>query len=969
MIDLDRLELLLLGAVELRAQGLNGAADRIAPRERALLARLALDVGRVVTVDRLIDDLWGDAPPSGARNTLQVYVSHLRRRLGQEVIRSGAAGYSLALDPSSVDTHEFGRRVAAGAHLVTSGRPGEAVGVFEAALRLWRGDQPLADLGDYEFARVEAARLTQLRAAAVQYLAEALLAIGDDERIVDEVAPLVREFPFRERLRAAVMTAMYRQGRGVEALDMYGEARAFLRDELGLDPGPVLKALHTAILADDPALVAAAPQAQRVVVGALKESVVRLDAADAPPTNLRSQPTALLGRAQELVEVCGLLRDQRSRLVTLTGPGGTGKTRLGFEVAAEVLKDFPGGVYSVELAAVGDPSDVMATVAQTLGVQEGAGRTVEQALRELLRDRRLLLVLDNFEQVIAAAPDVAALLADCQSLSVLVTSRQPLRQHGEQEYPVPPLAVPDQRSLALASTATLAQFEALALFVERAQAVKPSFKITDRNVRAVAEICIRLDGLPLAIELAAVRIKVLPPQAMLERVGQRLRLLTAGARGVTARQQTLRGTIDWSYDLLTASERLLFARLAVFVDGCTLEAAEAVCDADNHIGLEVLDGLASLVDKNLVRQDESPQGEPRFTMLETVREYAEERLVSDPAHAVVRDRHADFFSDLAVKATAFLQSMEGRGWRDKLEVEHGNLRSATEWLLETQRIGPAMDIAIGAWRVWIQRGRLREGAALIERVLAHSDGSEDPKRARALMCLGELYRFQGDFERARATKEAGLPILRQAVPVLAAATLCDLGHIAERQDRLDDARALHQEALDIQIAVGMKGGIIHATTGLARLAVGTGELVRARSLYRQVLEGGRELGDAEFMNEALLGLAEIARREGDRDRSRRLYDEALVLGTEMWDVSMVFDVLAGMASLAVACGQPRTAAHLLGAVDAIAVTTGLVPYFTDQREQCREEVRAVLVAAEYADLLAKGRAMTYDDAVAYALTW
>jgi tetratricopeptide (TPR) repeat protein len=317
---------------------------------------------------------------------------------------------------------------------------------------------------------------------------------------------------------------------------------------------------------------------------------------------------------------------------------------------------------------------------------------------------------------------------------------------------------------------------------------------------------------------------------------------------------------------------------------------------------------------------------------------------------------------------AFLQSAEGRAWGDRLEVEHGNLRRAVEWLLHTRRITPALDIASGVWRVWIKHGRLREGAQLIEQILERGDGSDDYRQALALAHLGELYRFLGEFERAREAKEAALPILRQANPVIAAATLNDLGHIAARQKRLEEAQALHEEALAIQTSVGTRGGITHATTGLAQLAITTGELVRAQALYQEILEVGRELGNVEFIFEALLGLAEVARREGDRDRSRRLYDEGLALGARMGDLSGMVDALAGMTALAVDSGQPRRAARLLGALDAMTSHSGLVPYFPDQRERSREDVRGMLADAEYAHLLAEGRAMTEEDAVAYALS-
>ena len=684
------------------------------------------------------------------------------------------------------------------------------------------------------------------------------------------------------------------------------------------------------------------------------------------PTNLPTQPTPLLGRARELAEVAALLGRERTRLVTLTGPGGTGKTRLALQAAADALDAFPGGVFLVALASISDPTLVVPTVAQTLGVREGAGRSVEQALGEFLEDRRVLLLLDNFEQVVSAAPEVAGLLATCPGLRVLATSREPLRVGGEQEYPVPPLPVPDERSLARGDPVGLSQYEAVALFVERAQAVKPSFQVTNDNAPAVAEICVRLDGLPLAIELAAARTKVLSPQAVLDRLGRRLGLLTGGSRGLPARQQTLRATIDWSYDLLTAPERRLFARLAVFVGGWTLEAAEAVFDADGDLGVEVLDALASLVDKSLVRPAERPEGQPRFGMLETVREYAQERLEADPdQEEVVRDRHAAYFRDLSVRARDRLRVE--RGWAERLEEEHGNLVGALDWLLERHRTEPALELVLGAWRGWLMQGRLREGQTLIEQVLEQSAGLQSLLRDDALATLGEFRRLQGDFERARQAKEAALPGLRRAAPKLAAGTLTDLGEIAEDQGRYQDALRLHSEALALRRQLGDPFGVGHAMCGLGRLAIRTGELPRARSCYEQVLQVGRQVDDHELRNEALLGLAEVARRESDDDRAELLYREGLTLAVGVRDLTFLVDGLAGLASVAVRRGQALRATRMLGAVDGICASSGLVLYFPDERDQLLAEVRRALDPDALAAAWAEGRAMAADQAAAYAL--
>ncbi|MFQ5794857.1 MAG: AAA family ATPase [Candidatus Bipolaricaulia bacterium] len=372
------------------------------------------------------------------------------------------------------------------------------------------------------------------------------------------------------------------------------------------------------------------------------------------------------------------------RLLTLTGAGGTGKTRLGLQAAADLIDDFEDGVYFVDLAPISDPGLVVSAIAQKMGVREAevGGRPLLDSLKEHLRDKQILLLLDNFEQVVAAAPQVAELLAACAWLKLLVTSREPCHVRGEHVFPVPPLALPEPDRKRPLAIEYLMQYEAVRLFIDRAQAVKPDFAVTHENAPAVAEICIRLDGLPLAIELAAARITLLPPQVMLARLGSRLKLLTGGARDLPARQQTLRATIDWSYDLLDASEQTLFERLSVFVGGCTLEVAEAVCNGtgDLELDVDVLDGLASLVDKNLLRQEEQVEGAPRFLMLETIREYGLERLeASGEAEATQRTR-ADYYLALAEQAEPKLWGGPEQGeWLDRLEVEHDNLRAALAW--------------------------------------------------------------------------------------------------------------------------------------------------------------------------------------------------------------------------------------------------------------------------------------------------
>src|SRR5215207_7851027 len=390
------------------------------------------------------------------------------------------------------------------------------------------------------------------------------------------------------------------------------------------------------------------------------------------PNNLPLQPTPLVGREREVSEIAERLRSEGVRLLTLTGPGGTGKTRLALQSAAELLEEFDDGAFFVALAAITDPELVPSAIAEPLGVRESAEQTLQESLKSYIRDKRLLLILDNFEQVLEGAPVAGELVGACPKLKVLATSRIPLRLYGEQEYPVPPLALPDPSDLP--PLEILTQYGAVKLFVERARAVKADFAVTNESAPAVAEICARLDGLPLAIELAAARIRILPPQQMLQRLGDRLKLLKGGARDVPARQQTLRGTIDWSYDLLTEEEKVLFWRLSVFSRSHTLEAAEEVCDPEGK--LDALEVVGSLLEKSLLRREQGVGGEPRFVMLETVHEYAREKLEESEEAEEVERRHAEYFLALAEEANPKLKGPDQLQWLQRRETEHDNMRAA-----------------------------------------------------------------------------------------------------------------------------------------------------------------------------------------------------------------------------------------------------------------------------------------------------
>ncbi len=478
---------------------------------------------------------------------------------------------------------------------------------------------------------------------------------------------------------------------------------------------------------------------------------------DACRNNLPLQPTPLIGREKEVDQVCDLLRSDETRLLTLTGPGGTGKTRLALQAAADLLDDFPDGTFFVPLATLTEAELLLVAVAETLGVRETGEQPLFESLKEYLHDRRLLLLLDNFEQVLGAALTVTELLAGAHGLKVLATSRTSLRLYGEHVFPVPPLTLPDlERPPPLER---LTQYEAVGLFVERARALKPNFEVTNESAPAVAEICVRLDGLPLAIELAAARITMLPPRSMLQRLSSRLKLLTGGARDFPKRQRTLRATIEWSHALLDEGEQLLFGRLAVFSGGRTLEAIDAICDAEGDLPVEAFEGVSSLLDKSLLRQEEGPGGEPRFVMLETVHEFAREKLQGSGEAEQIKRAHAEYFLTLAEEAYPQLRGPDQLEWLERLEAEHDNMRAALTWASERNEAEVALRLGSALSWFWSVRGYYSEGRRWLEEALA-IDGRGAPEvRAMALAGAGELASEQGDLDRAKGAYEEGLELL------------------------------------------------------------------------------------------------------------------------------------------------------------------------------------------------------------------
>ncbi len=693
------------------------------------------------------------------------------------------------------------------------------------------------------------------------------------------------------------------------------------------------------------------------------------------PHNLPTRVTTFLGREREIAEVAELLA--RSRLLTLTGPGGTGKTRLSLEVAARALEGHPDGVFFVELAPITEPELVVATIAQELGLPDRGGVSATDRLAEHLGEGRVLLVLDNFEQVTAAAPEVASLLASAPNLRLLISSRSALRVSGEQEYPVPPLGLPDPERLPPLDQ--LSQFEAVALFIERARAVKPEFQVTNENAPAVAQICVRLDGLPLAIELAAARIRIFTPQAMLGRLDRRLGLAAGGGRDLPERQQTLRDAIAWSHDMLDEGDRALFAGLSVFVGGASLDAIERVCGEE--LEGDPLDALTSLVEKSLVRQAEGAEGEPRFLMLETIREFAMEQAISGGRWDRLRQRHAALFRELAEASAGHVMGSDKRQWLDRLEQEHDNLRAAFAWAQETEAAETALRLSASLWRFWQMRGYLGEGLERATQALALRHSHEHPEiRADALSAAAGLAYWLADSERSRAL---------YIEEIAARTALGDRRGLAEAEYGISFTWAIIElktpeaaasatehirRALEIFTELGDVPGIGRCEWALANVLWGAGAdveetLARVEHAY-EVFDSIRDDFNRGWASYTL-GLALLTRYDqagdpADLELGERRFSESLRIFDEAQDVTGYALVLDALAVGAVRAGDGQRAARLSGAVSSLERISGTGLNLWN-REVLGFDPETLRTDPALAAAWAEGQAMTNQEAVVYAL--
>jgi predicted ATPase/DNA-binding SARP family transcriptional activator/tetratricopeptide (TPR) repeat protein len=904
----------LLG--ELDVVGEDGRAVVVTgAKQRALLAILALHLGRPVPADQLVDALWGEDPPPAVRNGLQGLVSKLRRALGAaDVLATRGGGYVLELPPEALDVHRFERLVAEG-RAVAAEEPERAAGLLAEADALWRGE-PLADFTYEDFAAPAIARLSELRVAAAEERIDAELRLGRHLGAIVELEPLVADHPLRERPRGLLMVALYRAGRQADALRAYQEGRHALADELGLEPAAELRRLEAAILAQDPVLDAPAPSGSAATAGVVQRSAI--------PESL----TALVGRDQELRELLQLLDDRR--LVTLVGPGGVGKTRLALEVARTRSAELAHGGCLVELAPVGDPAGVRSAITSALGLPD------PNRLAEMIGSRDLLLVLDNCEHVIATAAELAEdLLQQCPRLRLVATSREGLRVGGETIWPVPPLAAAD----------------AVELFVARARAAGARLDPSEEVLAAVAGICARLDGLPLAIELAAARTRAFPVHQLASRLHDRFRLLTGGSRTALPRQQTLRAVVDWSYELLFDDEQRVFERLSVFPGGCTLATAQTVCADEDLPAGDLEDIVHALVEKSLVIA--VPTGDDvRFSQLQTLAQYGREKLAQRGDASRIRDAMAAHFGRLCAESAAAYTGDTQRAWLIAIDHEQDNLRGALEWAVAQGDADTALTIAGGtSWPHWL-RGTMVEGRRWLAEAFACGGDPSDAARGLALIGRG-LLDFQlgagshvdDDLEEALAIFRAGEDLASMALAFSFYAEFA-----LARGDR-DQARTRRLELLAFYD--GLPDGPFSEAArrySHAKLGLLDGDLVRAEECYRAAAAGfavvdrpvmrtmclgvvadfeeragnfGAAIEELEeavatndvlglhgFMGALLARLGWALLQVGDVERSELMYQRAHDLARRLGNTPVIFLALAGLAAVHRVRGHagPATAA-------------------------------------------------------------
>jgi predicted ATPase/DNA-binding SARP family transcriptional activator len=981
----------ILGPLEVRADGREVVLGGAKPR--AVLAALALHANQSVSAERLAVALWGEDVPPSAVKTVQVYVARLRKALDDPSrLVTTPAGYCLRVRAGELDAERFERQVADGRRALAAGRGDQAAAELRAALELWRGP-PLPELASAPFAPVEITRLEEQHLAAVEVRIAADLAAGRHAELVGELQQLAVLHPWRERLHAQLMVAFYRSGRQADALAAYRHAREILVEQLGVEPGAELHAVHEAVLAHDPAIAAPpatpcqppeGPDERRLFPGA---------------RTLPAPPNRLVGRGCELAAIGERLRSSSGRMLTLTGPGGVGKTRLALEAARTVAADFTDGAHFVSLAAVQQPEDVSAAIVRTLEIVVLAGESAERAAQRFLAAKHLLLVADNFEHVLAAAPFIGGLLGACPALTVLATSREPLTLQAEERFPVAPLALPELATIE--DTRTLASVEAVALFAERARAHDPDFELGDGNGAAVAEICRRVDGLPLAIELAAARCGLLSAVEIAERLDTALGASGAAARDAPARHRTLGATIDWSHELLGEAEQRCFARFAVFAGGATIDAAETITAG----GLDTLDALAA---KSLLTRRRHAPAPTRLGMLETIRAYAAERLAIAADAEAVREDHYRYYLDLAERhgADPALRGADAQEHLATMDAEIDNLHAALGWAVAAASAKRALAMAAALGSYWIARNRHADAVNWAGRALDLPGADLEPAlRARALRLKARCLWTVGRMPEQPAILAAAEAIARRlGDPVLLSQVLQSRVHHELDSSRLDFANALADEALhwaraagdDWEFAEASRGKAIAAATladlrervdataalltnvgnvhdlsalltGAAYSALCLGSAQDAADYAARATPVTRALDNpyAQMINSGNVGLAALL--TGDLDTAAQAFREELALCREIVVRPVAFEGLRGLAAVAAVSGDDTRAATLVGAAEAHRCDWPEDPLEARLDGAFFDLARTRYGTDAWNVDAHKGRALSFEDAIAYGL--